>query len=160
MKLTQKRLKEMVYYDPDLGWFMRLIDGKKGRAGDIAGTLTVNGYVELSVLGIRYLAHRLAYFYMTGKWPDEIDHMFHDTTDNRFTYIRQISSQGNKQNRKQHQRNNKLGVLGVSMHKKRFVARIKSNSGETIRISCATLEEAKLARRELKLKYHRYGHHD
>ena len=71
MKLvTAKRLKELLHYDPETGLFTRLITtSSRARAGMVAGSLHGEGYLSIRIDGRLYLVHRLAVFYMTGRWP-------------------------------------------------------------------------------------------
>jgi len=69
-------LRSILFYDPDDGWFYNLVQrGKRGPIGAPAGSYDKDGYVVIQIDGVKYKAHRLAYMYMTGEWPeDEIDH--------------------------------------------------------------------------------------
>ena len=92
--ITQKRLKELLHYDPDTGIFTWLADGKcKRKAGDTAGTLdSSNGYIRIRIDKRSYVAHRLAWLYMHGSWPDELlDHINRDRADNRAVNLRQVN---------------------------------------------------------------------
>lgn len=74
--LTAERLREVVSYNQDTGVFIRLVNSKKGKAkaGDIAGHIEATGYRAIWILGNKYLAHRLAWLYITGEWPkDQVD---------------------------------------------------------------------------------------
>lgn len=73
-EITQGELKALVRYDPDTGCFHHLVARKNVSVGDVAGGLDMEGYVRLRLNGRRYKAHRLAIFYMTGKWPKAVDH--------------------------------------------------------------------------------------
>ena len=75
--ITQKELLENLVYDKDTGVFTRKISlNTKIRVGDVAGGKDVKGYVCIRVMGKTYKAHRLAWLYVHGKWPEnEIDHI-------------------------------------------------------------------------------------
>ena len=126
MKLTQARLKELLYYDPELGWFMWLVSRKGIRfgAGTIAGTPKGNGYLVIRVGGVLYLAHRLAWLYMTGAWPDKIDHRLNGGYDNNIRNLRNGSYSFNNENKKRARRDNKVGLLGVCPVGRRWRAQI------------------------------------
>lgn len=70
---TQERLKELFYYDPETGIFIRKVsrggrrDGKYGRAG--AGRVSELGYVLLMIDGVNYIAGQVAWAYVHGAWP-------------------------------------------------------------------------------------------
>jgi len=74
---TTLYLRSILYYDPEDGWFYNRV--RRGPAGgdigEAAGHYDKDGYVIIQIKGKKYKAHRLAYMYMTGEWPeDEIDH--------------------------------------------------------------------------------------
>jgi hypothetical protein len=115
--LTQKRLRTLLYYDPDTGAFMWLVDHKKSRAGDIAGWLNSSGYVYIRVDGRLYEAHRLAWLYVNGEFPKrEVDHVFGLRDDNRISQLREATRMQNSQNATTPS-NNTSGATGVSFHK-------------------------------------------
>src|SRR5690606_34614864 len=98
--LTQQRLKELLYYDPETGIFTRLVgrSGPRARAGDVAGSDNGKGYIRIYVDGRPYKAHRLAWFYMHGEWPEEIDHRNGERADNRLSNLRPVTRQQNNLN--------------------------------------------------------------
>lgn len=67
--ITLEQLKELLYYDPDTGNFIRIVNRAKYVEGQIAGTEN-NGYIIIELYGKGYSASRLAWFYMTGEWPE------------------------------------------------------------------------------------------
>lgn len=116
-QITQKRLKEILHYNPDTGVFTWLVDKTRVMAGDRAGKVTRDGYVDIGVDGKRYPAHRLAVFYMTGKMPSEyVDHINSDRSDNRWINLRLASNSQNQMNVPMWS-NNTSGFKGVSWHK-------------------------------------------
>ena len=53
-----------------------------------AGTLHPGGHVIVRIFKINYKAHRLAWLYVTGKWPEnEIDHTNRIGSDNRLVNL-------------------------------------------------------------------------
>lgn len=116
--LTHERIKEVLRYDPDTGLFHWNIRRGRCAAGEIAGTPQSKGYLSIRVDTKRYLSHRLAWFYMTGKWPvDQVDHINGERTDNRFVNLRDVTAQANQQNQRHAQTGNTSNFLGVSFYK-------------------------------------------
>lgn len=69
--VTAERLRELLSYDPETGVFIWKV--RQSRAvpiGTVAGAVKTNGRRYISVLGEALQAHRLAWFYVHGKWPD------------------------------------------------------------------------------------------
>lgn len=114
-KLTLERLKELLAYDPDTGLFVWKTDrGRSAKFGDIAGRLAVRGYWDIEIDGKKYKAHRLAWLYVTGKWPkDEIDHRDMNRTNNKFDNLREATHSQNGYN-KITPTTNTSGFKGVS----------------------------------------------
>ena len=117
-KLTQAELRRLLDYDPDTGIFRWKISPHsmaRIRIGSIAGNVWHNRgqpHRYIQIHGYRYRAHRLAFFYMRGYWPREIDHKNGDSLDNHWSNLRKCTSSQNSANRGP-QKNNKLGVKGV-----------------------------------------------
>jgi hypothetical protein len=113
--ITQERLKALLHYDPDTGVFTRRVDvGRRHKAGSVCGNLLRNGYVRIGIGGHSYKAHRLAWLYVYGAWPqDQIDHLNHNKTDNRIDNLRDVTSAQNQQNRRCVAKNTS-GHLGVA----------------------------------------------
>lgn len=114
--VTQKELRRILHYSPDTGIFTRLVSKGGRKVGESAGHFRYDGYSQIKIEGYMYLSHRLAWLYMMGEFPEEIDHINHVRNDNRWINLREASSQENAQN--QSMRNtNKSGFTGVSWHK-------------------------------------------
>lgn len=112
-ELTQKDIQELFDYNPETGVFKWKVSKSPIKRGAIAGTQSANGYIQIMVYGKRYYAHRLAWFYVHGYFPEQtIDHINRNTFDNRLANLREVSLQCNSRNAKK-QCNNKSGITGV-----------------------------------------------
>jgi hypothetical protein len=98
------------------------------KAGDIAGNVTSEGRVQLNVDGKNYRAHRVAWFYVYGKWAQEIDHLDGNTSNNAITNLREADRFMNMQNRRRARVGSSSGVLGVTRRSTpkgdRFIAQL------------------------------------
>lgn len=158
--LTQKRLKELLDYNPKTGIFIRKSRLGKGKNGyitkqRIVGGLHKSGYVIISIDSQRYYAHILAWLYVYGVWPDgEIDHKDTIKHHNWIKNLRDVTHAENLQNRKKANANSTTGVLGVTFNKKsgRYIVdfRISIHYEEF-----NTIEEASKMYLKLKHKHHR-----
>ena len=146
LNISHDRLKEKLSYDPETGIFVWKLPTKKIRVGDVCGTPHNAGYTIIRVDGHQYLAHRLAWFYMTGKFPPKFtDHIDGNRLNNKFSNLRLADAQMNVQNTRVARRMNKLGILGVYKNRNKFVARIWENGNYHCLGSYSTTEEAKQA---------------
>ena len=129
--LTAETLRGLLDYDPETGEFRwRVSRGNRIKVGAAAGTVSSNGYVVIRINGMLFKAHRLAWLYTHGMWPDhQIDHINSDKRDNRIKNLRDVSRSVNLQNQTKPPKNNTSGFFGVSWHKrkKRWGAQIKVN---------------------------------
>lgn len=107
-KIDQSYLKTLMNYDPLTGIFTWKVRRRRIRVGEIVGGLMSNGYRQIVIDGKHYLASRLAWFYVYGRWPEkQIDHINGIKDDNRIANLRDISNRTNGLNRDIH-RNGKL----------------------------------------------------
>lgn len=128
--LTLQRLREVLHYDPSTGVFVRRLGP---RAGAPAGAHDSQGHRQIRVDGRLYLAHRLAWLYMTGAWTEsDTDHKNGIRDDNRWDNLRACTNQQNAQNQVRRV-NNRSGYLGVSWHAtdRKWVAQIQTR-GEKV----------------------------
>ena len=89
--LTAKRLRKLLNYDPATGVFRWRVN-RRGpvNAGDVAGCRGHKGYHQIRVEGTVYQSGRLAWLYMTGKWPKlEIGYIDRNTSDTRWANLRE-----------------------------------------------------------------------
>ena len=88
--LTRDRLLTELHYDLDTGLFTRRVARcNRVKVGDVAGGVSSKGEVQIRVFGRLYMAHQLAWLYVTGVWPEhEIDHRNLDRTNNAWENLR------------------------------------------------------------------------
>ena len=111
--MNRTDLQALLHYDPDTGDFMWARSRGRCIAGEKAGHHHKAGYRIIRINGKGYMAHRLAWFYATGKMPEnEIDHINGDKSDNRFCNLREATRSQNSINRPV-MRNNKTGIKNV-----------------------------------------------
>jgi hypothetical protein len=156
--LTAARLRELLHYDPETGVFTRLIRTSNSvQVGDVAGSIGVAGYMHISVAGAEYYAHRIAWLWVHGVWPENhIDHVDGIRRNNRIANLRDAQSAINHQNLKRPKSNNKSGFLGVHQHptNRNWVAGICVNS-KSVHLGCyLTPELASMAYLEAKRRLH------
>lgn len=96
--ITQERLKHLVRYNPETGVFTALKSrGVNVKCGDVLGTLN-KGYLRFAIDGKNYPAHRLAFLYVYGVSPKEIDHINGIKNDNRIINLRKCTRSQNTGN--------------------------------------------------------------
>jgi hypothetical protein len=97
--LTQERLKEVLCYNPMTGVFTRAKAVKQTKIGDIAGSRNTKGYLHIMIDNKFYTAHRMAFLYMLGYFPEsDVDHKNGVRDDNRWCNLRSVSRSCNMQN--------------------------------------------------------------
>ena len=143
--LTAEYLKSILHYDPDTGIFTwRQMLSKRRVIGKQAGFMQHKGRIKIGINNQDYMLHRLAYLYMTGKWPEyEIDHINNNQSDNRWCNLRHATPWQNHCN-KGLQKNNTTGYKGVCKPtgKNFYMAYIK-HKGKRYHLGCfKTAEEA------------------
>jgi hypothetical protein len=154
--LSHDYLKSRLDYDPTTGVFTwkHYDDTTKGwntkHVGKRAGSVTYRkgGYATRSILidHVSFLEHRLAWFYMTGEWPNMIDHDNRDATDNRWDNLTEADYRSNSKNISMSSRN-QSGVVGVRWKESfgKWTASIRIDGKETHLGSFDMIEAAERA---------------
>lgn len=153
---THERLLAALDYDQSTGVFRwRLRTSTCVQIGDIAGTTAGNsyGYRRLRLDGYLGAAHQWAWYYVTGFWPSEIDHLNGNRKDNRFANLREVGRTINAQNLRGAHKDSASGLLGVEKHRHAFHARIMVRGRRHYLGTFGTAQEAHaaylVAKREL-----------
>lgn len=140
--LTQKRLREILHYDPETGIFTFTTGRRKGK---VAGAQhDARGLLKVSIDNRRHLLHRLAWLWMTGTLPrSNVEHINGDQADNRWVNLRE-SERSQKAAHRAAWRE-PTAIRGVWKVAERFEAMVEV-SGVTMNLgSFATADEAKAA---------------
>ena len=111
--LNQEALQKIFYYNPETGDLIRRRTGKVIKSPHNSGRyqVNING-------GVVKLVHRVIWCYMTGDWPEQIDHINGDPKDNRWINLRAATNTQNSRNSRK-PKNNTSGYKGVS-----FISRL------------------------------------
>lgn len=102
---------------------------RKSKSGQLAGSNNSEGYRVIRINKKDYYGHRLAWFYVTEKWPEnDIDHIDGNKSNNAFRNLREATRSQNNANQKLSKRN-KSGYKGVCWDNKeeRWIAQTRSN---------------------------------
>lgn len=98
--LTHDLAMEYLAYNPDTGEILRSKKtSPKTHVGQDACGMHSSGYLRVTVLGHRELAHRVAWLLHYGEWPkNKIDHRNGNRKDNRIRNLRESTTAENNQN--------------------------------------------------------------
>ena len=119
VSITQKRLKCLLSYDPDTGYFTWNVNrqGRGARVGGRAGCVHATGYRVIRIDGHLEYEHRLAFIFVEGAIPpNEVDHINRVRDDNRWSNIRHATRSENQQNTGLRS-SNSSGIRGVYWHR-------------------------------------------
>lgn len=109
-------IEDALEYDPetgDLTW--KVTRGPRAQAGDKASGS--NGrYGTVRFGGVLQYTHRVAFYLMVGRWPEQVDHINGNKRDNRWQNLREVTQQENSRNAKKYSTNTS-GCTGVRWHK-------------------------------------------
>jgi HNH endonuclease len=126
--LTQERLRELLAYNARTGewtWLKRSTPGRGFNRipGTKAGSIDKqSGYRIISVDREQYRAGRLAFFYVHGRWPLQIDHKDGNPTNDAWPNLREVTAAQNSMNRRAAR---KVKFKGVDFHKGIWRARLR-----------------------------------
>lgn len=130
-------------------------------SGKIAFTSTDTlGYKQGAICGKQYRAHRVIWAMEYGYWPNIIDHINGDGTDNRIDNLRDVCHMENLHNQKR-AKDNTSGITGVCWDKcnQRWIATICVNTHQINLGRYDNIEEASNIRKAAEIKYGFHENH-
>jgi hypothetical protein len=166
MELTQAIVGELLTYEPSTGVLRWRKRSRKWFSSDNAcnawnarfavksvSSRASYGHLRVSIFHERYLAHRIIFFYIRGRWPVEIDHINRRPADNRWSNLREVPHRVNLHNQSM-PKNNRSGRIGVSWYtrKRKWQAKIWVDEGIHLGYF-DTFQEAAEARRAAEQHY-------
>ena len=155
--VTQTELMHMLDYNPATGVFLWKNPSKYqvSQKGKVAGRIDSGGYRQIAINKKRYAAHRLAWLYVYGKWPEALlDHKNLVKDDNRIENLRECTLINNCWNRRMRS-DNTTGLKGVTPSYKGKFGSYIAVEGKNIYLGYFdTAEEAHAAYVVASKKYH------
>lgn len=147
--ISAEELRKAVHYNPDTGVFTRRSNGVE--IVHIDGV----GYRCFNLANKVRLAHRMAFYYMTGRIPDYVDHIDGNKLNNEWKNLREATNAENQWN-KGMITTNTSGVRGVHWNKKlrRWIAEIRVNKVKHYIGSYRDLQDAKEAVEKKREEFH------
>lgn len=157
IEITYERLHELLNYDRETGIFnWRITRGGGARAGLVAGSLNLNGFIFIKIDGKTYSAHQLAWLYIKGYFPKHgINHKDQIRHHNWFSNLREVNQVYNLRTAKPIVADNTSGIKGVGWHKlkKKWQAYIMINQ-KMVGLGCFEHKiEAAIARHNAEINY-------
>ncbi len=154
--LTTEELKSKLHYNPKTGIFTWIgSTGSRAQNGTTLISVNHSGYIMVRLFKKHYRAHRLAWLYTYGEFPEGgIDHINQNKADNRICNLRDVDKQTNQRNTRL-SKNNTSGKMGVTWNKRKnkWLTRIKVNYKDVFLGYFIELSDAIIAREEAELKY-------
>ena len=133
---TQDELRRLLYYNRKTGLFVWRVEVRPNRPlrGCSAGTHDGHGHIAIRINGCTFPAHRIAWIYVRGQIPDdlEVDHVDMNGINNKFKNLRLATFTQQQMNRRALS-NNKCGLKGVHFVKRsrRWCAQITIQNKRT-----------------------------
>lgn len=167
--MTQDELKQHLHYDPETGvftWRDRTHMPSVGynvacrTRGKVAGSRLQSGYWRIGIGDKQYRAHRLAWLYVHGYMPEEIDHIDGCRTNNRLSNLRAVNRAENAKNLGKTPLNTS-GITGVHFNAagKVWIANICVNQKRIHGGRFKTKDEAIARRKEMERQYGFHENH-
>jgi hypothetical protein len=150
--MNVSELRDILKYDPLTGqWtWIKHVQGRRF-VGKEAGSIDVHGYRIIKIDHKQYKSARLAYFYMTGEWPQhEMDHKDRVRSNDRWRNLRPATRMQNAKNLRQ-----RRDLIGVYPHNSGWKAVISVDGKLKYLGMFPTSQEASRARDAAAVKFHK-----
>ena len=142
--ITQKLLHKYFNYDPLTGLMTNKFKRHTSKKDAPIGTTGKRGYIRFNMFGENHYMHRLIWLYVYGHWPDTIDHINFDKSDNRIENLTNVTHVFNVRKRQNKYINDAgyRGIYRVSGTYHRYGARVNINGKRHYLGTKATAKEA------------------
>ena len=153
MNLSQALVRNLFDYHD--GQLVRKVSMGRGKAGDVAGSIGSNRYLQLQINKRKYYVHRIVFLWHHGYLPELLDHIDGNPLNNRIENLRLATPAENIWNART-PKTNTSGAKGASWHKKssKWQVRICINSKEKHIGLFEDFELAELVAIMAREKYH------
>lgn len=151
----RRQIMAVLEYDPGTGQFTW--NQAHWKRGQRAGAFNDEGYVKITFKDKGYAAHRLAWLFTHGAWPEgEIDHINGNRADNRIDNLRVADRYIQTQNKRAARKDSRSGLIGAKLTSSgKFSSSIKADGQEHYLGMFATAELAHAAYMDAKRRLHR-----
>lgn len=149
-------IHSLLEYDREAGAFhWRVKVNSRSHVGARADHPMKIGYRRISIGGVKYYAHRIAWLIVHGAEPlNGIDHINGNRGDNRILNLRDVTQAINTQNTHIASRANSTGLIGVSRFRGKFKAEIRIDGRKRYLGTFAEPEDAHQAYLAAKRRHH------
>lgn len=106
------RISELFNISEDGSITRKLAAGNRSAGSNAERPLHNSEYTCITIDGVRYLTHRVIWYFFTGMEPDYLDHISRDKKDNRLSNLRESSAVDNRSNTDV-MLSNSTGYIGV-----------------------------------------------
>lgn len=127
--MASAEFKEVLdYVDGALYWKKQV--NSKVPAGSRAGRVRPDSYRHVTYRGRKYLEHRLIFFMFNDYWPEYVDHIDRDKSNNKIENLRSVTASESSMNTSKYKGNlegiNLLRVKYQLVYKGRYIGRFNS----------------------------------
>lgn len=154
MTITAEQARAFFIYYPETGNLYHKVTRRGVQVGQKAGSLKKDGYIHVKFRGVEYYAHRLAWLITYGEFPELLDHIDRDRSNNRLSNLRSATHAQNAANSAA-RRDSRSGVKGVRANRNRWIASISIGGQYKHLGSFATIEEASAAYKAAAVQQHK-----
>ncbi len=142
----ERKLREMLEYDPQEGVLRWRVTSGRAHKGKVAGTAAWHRYATFRMNGKFLKVHRVAWFLYHGAWPSGfVDHIDGDKLNNRIDNLRDVTPKQNRLNVRKARADSETGVVGVRKNGSKFEAVITLDRKMKVLGRFDTLSEASSA---------------
>lgn len=106
------RISELFNISSDGKITRKTAAGNRSAGSNAERALHGSEYTCITIDGVRYLTHRVIWYFFNGSEPDYLDHINRDKRDNRLSNLRESSAVDNRSNTDL-MSNNSTGFIGV-----------------------------------------------